>query len=76
MDSDNILDGLVRIGKVTARRSSDHSVRVKFEDEDTTSGWLPVLQHGSDWMPGIITTVLVLYLPLWNADGYVLGAIT
>lgn len=27
------------------------------------------------WMPKINDTVLVLYLPVWNADGFILGGI-
>ena len=31
--------------------------------------------HLTDWMPKINDTVLVLYLPVWNADGFILGGI-
>lgn len=27
------------------------------------------------WMPSVNDTVLCLYVPVWNGDGYVLGAI-
>lgn len=110
---EKILDGLVRIGTVTAVDSAAHRVRCKFKDTDITSGWLSVLQHfgtpvnidtagshthtikdsysgggsaskagahshdGSTayWMPKVNDTVLALYLPVFNADGFVLGGI-
>lgn len=75
-EENNILEGLVRIGTVIARDSSEHIVRVTYKDTDTPSGWLPVLQRGGDiWLPSINDNVLVLYLPVFNGDGFVLGAI-
>lgn len=111
-DIRNILAGLVRIGTVTVTDGT--KCRVKFQDTDMTSGWLPVLQrngggvsvasdggHGHEvvdtytgggtatpvaghthsgtvtgiWMPKINDTVLVLYLPVEQGDGFVLGGI-
>lgn len=31
--------------------------------------------HVTYWMPGVNDTVLVLYLPVFNADGYILGGL-
>lgn len=31
--------------------------------------------YRTDWMPEINDTVLVLYLPVWNGDGFILGGI-
>lgn len=69
---DAILSGLVRIGTVTA--ASGRTVRVKFQDTGMISGWLTVLHRGDYWMPSVNTTVLTLYLPVFNGDGFVLGA--
>lgn len=84
---------IVRIGTVMNVDIGNVCVRVKFQDEDFTSDWLPVLQHSgapvavspaSDhghsaslgtWLPKVNDTVLCLYLPLFSADGFVLGGI-
>lgn len=108
MDVEKILAGLVRIGTVTDVDNGKRLVRVKFEDADMTSGWLPVLKsppfipgcdvpqrtefesggsgdaafanHKHDliimpWMPRVNDTVVALYLPAFNADGFVIGGI-
>ena len=95
---DHIVDGLVRVGRVTDVRSGDRQCRVYYPDRGYTSGWLKVLcntpsatgyasggsgsaayashAHGiSAWMPKVNDSVLVLYLPTQNADGYVLGGL-
>ena len=38
-----VLGGLVRIGTVTDRRMEERRVRVWFEDDGMSSGWLPVI---------------------------------
>lgn len=96
MDMDKILAGLVRIGKITAIDKAGLRVRAIFEDTDTPSGWLCVLQHRgagvhvepdgepthdhkgtymAPWMPKVNEIVVVLYLPVFNGDGFVLGGI-
>lgn len=109
MDTENILDRLVRVGKVTTVDRDSRRVRVWFEDTATPSGWLCVLQHhgagvyvepdgehthsitdGSAstapdhnhdgthlayWLPKVNEFVVVLYLPVFNGDGFVLGGI-
>lgn len=107
MNTDAILDGLVRIGTVTDRNAASHSVRVFFPDVEITSGWLRCLQrpvsgsaatNGSHkhqageeetseagshshsvsvdaWTPAINDTVLCLFLPVQDGDGFVLGGI-
>lgn len=104
---DNILANLVRVGTVFAVDGGARKARVRFEDKNLTSGWLPVLKSppfipsaneahtetaagGSGeaafeshrhslvikpWMPSVNDTVLCLYVPVENGDGYVLGAI-
>lgn len=104
MDFEKILEGLIRVGTVTAIDSGKRLARVKFSDSNITSGWLYVLKSppaipysrtgftsgGTDeeafeshshsvsivsWMPAVNDTVLVAYLPVFNADGFVLGGI-
>ena len=70
-----ILRTLVRAGRVSSADASVQAVRVYFEDINLVSDWLPVLQRGGSWMPDINDMVLCLYLPMANADGFVLGAI-
>ena len=45
MGIEQILERLVRIGTVSSLDSKGKRVRVKYEDTDTISGWLYVLQH-------------------------------
>ena len=42
-DMDSILSRLVRVGTVTDVNKKKRKARVKFQDEDMTSGWLRVL---------------------------------
>ena len=109
-----VLGGLVRIGTVTDRRMEERRVRVWFEDDGMSSGWLPVIisqdvtpEHDYDdpqrtefetewrepragekeyadhkhkivrkpYMPKVGDEVLAVYLPVFNADGFVIGGI-
>lgn len=109
-----VLRGLVRLGTVTDRKLDRRLVRVWFEDDAMSSGWLPVIisqdvtpdyeYDGHQWtdfesedkepqagetryvphrhkiirkpyMPKIGDQVLVIYLPVFNADGFVIGGI-
>lgn len=71
MDAERILESMVRIGTVTA--VSGGRARVKFRDSEITSAWLSVLASPEPWAPKVNDTVLVLYLPVFNGDGYILG---
>lgn len=73
-ESERIFQNMVRIGTVSAVDGGARRARVIFPDKEMTSGWLHVLQNAS-WMPGINDNVLVLYLPVFNGDGFILGAI-
>lgn len=109
-----VLSGLTRIGTVTDRRMDERLVRVWFEDDAMSSGWLPVLisqdvtpnyeydepqwtEFETEWrgdrtggkdyadhkhkiickpyMPKVGDEVLTIYLPVFNADGFVIGGI-
>ena len=50
-------------------------VRVIRPDSGQTSGWLYVLQRGEVWLPKINELVLVLYLPVFGGDGFILGGL-
>lgn len=58
---------------VTNVNEAKRMARVKFQSEGMTSGWLHILS--STGIPRTNTTVLCLYLPVFNADGFILGAI-
>lgn len=83
--NDNILNGLVRVGKVTA--VSGKKARVYFDDIEMTSGWLFCLQRRGSitvdgqtvqlpaWVPQINDIVACLYIPVENGDGFILGGV-
>ena len=102
------VENIVREGTVTAVDVHTRRARVKFQDLNIISDWLPVLStppfipdyeggqrtefeaggsgeaafasHKHDlvikpWLPSVNDTVLVVYLPLRSADGFILGRI-
>ncbi len=71
------LENLVRVGTVTWADPGKRVARVKFRDTGFPSAILPVLAHRPYlWMPEVNATVLCLYLPGFNMDGYIIGEIT
>ncbi len=70
-------DNFVRVGIVTAVDAVNRRARVLFQDMGFSSGWLKVLHHGQQdtWMPNINDSAVVLYLPVWQGDGFVLGVL-
>lgn len=75
MDNEKILLNLVRIGTVTAVDPQKRRARAKFQDSGITSHWLYIVQTGAAWLPKVNDTVLVLYLSVFNGDGFILGVI-
>ena len=78
MDEDlaRILSGLVRIGTVSDTDANRGMVRLLYQSENMTSGWLYVLQTNADaWMPKINDTVLAVFLPVYDGDGFVIGSL-
>lgn len=106
--ANELLENIVREGTVTAVDADSRRARVKFQDLNIISDWLPVLstppfipdyegeqrteyesggsgdaefashKHSliiKPWLPSVNDTVLVLYLPLRSAHGFVLGRI-
>ena len=73
MDSEKILSRLVQIGTVSAVDGSKRMARVILKEAGHVSGWLKVLS--SSGMPKVNDQVLVLYLPVFNGDGFILGGI-
>jgi len=58
----------------------DYDVPQRTEYEAGGSGDPAFASHKHDliikpWMPRVNATVLCLYLPIWNGDGYILGEI-
>ena len=75
-NAEAILSNLVRVGTVSSIDSSKYRVRVYYQDKGIVSGWLGVVQTSdTKWMPNVNDTVLCLYQPLFNGDGFVLGEI-
>lgn len=70
-----MLARLALLGRVSDVDKSKRLVRVIWPDNGQTSGWLYVLQHGEIWLPEINELVLVLYLPVFGGDGFVLGSV-
>lgn len=76
-----LLARIVRIG--TVMNVSGRYCRVKFKDTGIFSGWLRVVDtpprvtgaEVSPWLPSINDTVLCLYLPVENGDGFVIGGL-
>lgn len=72
-----MIENIVRIGTVTAVDAEARKARVLYQDMGFSSGWLAVLRHGQDdpWLPKVNDTAVVLYLPVWQGDGYILGVL-
>lgn len=70
-----LLARLVLEGRVSDVNESKRQVRVIWPDSGETSGWLYVLKHSEVWLPKINELVLVLYLPVFGGDGFVLGGL-
>ena len=66
---------LAMVGRVSDVNKDKRQVRVIRPDSGQTSGWLFVLQRGEVWLPKINELVLVLYLPVFGGDGFVLGSV-
>lgn len=84
----SVIDRMVQRGTVTAVDPVNHRVRVLFPETGMTSDWLQVLKCPSrvvdidgrplyveGWFPDINDTVVVLYIPVRDSDGYVIGGI-
>ena len=67
---------LAMVGRVSDVNKDKRQVRVIRLDSGQTSGWLYVLQRGEVWLPKINELVLVLYLPVFGGDGFILGELS
>jgi len=66
------LKNMVRVGTVS--EVDGQRVRVVFRNaKNMKSGWLTSLRHVGELKPG--ETVLILYVPVFNGDGFVLGGL-
>ena len=66
---------LAMVGRVSDVNEAKRQVRVIWPASGETSGWLFGLQRGEVWLPKINELVLVLYLPVFGGDGFVLGSV-
>jgi len=69
--------------KVAGDGGHTHDHTVSNEDghkHDVADGWMENHWHDgtklADWMPSVNSRVLVLYLPVPNGDGFILGGIS
>lgn len=114
------MSDILRIGIVSAINHDEHTVRVRFEEENATSGWLKVIKsptsvtakatatadtkvkdnspveegtekavtvsvdvdinvdietEATPWFPAVGETVLCMYNPGFNEDGFVIGGL-
>lgn len=112
------MSDILRIGIVSSVKPGDRTVRVRFEEENTTSGWLKVIRSPTSvtakatatadtkvrvvesseeipqnnmsvdvdvnvdvetetapWFPAVGETVLCIYNPGFNEDGFVIGGL-
>lgn len=74
-ESEVVLSGLIRLGTVSDVDETRSMVRLLYQSNGIVSGWLYVLKRGDSWMPKINDTVLALYLPMQDGDGFVLGGV-
>lgn len=72
-DTETVLSSFLRLGFVTNTDSGKRLARVKFEDLDYSSDWLPVLT-GCD-MPKNGEQVLCIYEPVRGGRGFILGGV-
>ena len=70
MDSLVALENMVRVGTVRSIHSTGKSARVWFDDMEQLSGWLRVMRGGA---PRVGYRVLVIYIPVADGDGFILG---
>lgn len=61
-------------GAVTVEEAGNHSHTV-LSTSTSTDGKHVHEASGGIWMPKVNDTVLVLYLPVFNGDGFILGVI-
>jgi len=66
-------EDIVREGTVTAVDHSKRIAKVWLDTLGIPSDWLPVLV--GSYMPTVNDKVLVLYFPMFNADGVILGGV-
>ena len=66
---------LAMVGRVSDVNEAKRQVRVIWPDSGQSAGWLYVLRHGEVWLPEINELVLVVYLPVFGGDGFVLGSV-
>lgn len=79
MDLENIVARMVQIGRVSSVNETGRRVRVILSETGVVSDWLPCLSRFRhdlpDQLPKINDRVVVLYLPVADGDGFVLGVL-
>lgn len=67
-------DRIIQIGIVT--EISGTKAKVTFPATSITSDWLSVIDRGDEWTPEIGNSVLVIFVPVGDSDGFILGGIS
>jgi phage baseplate assembly protein gpV len=68
------LESIMRIGTVIKVKKSERKAQVRFEEFDNMkSGWLDILYQDTPWLPDVKDTVMCLYMPQSDGDGYIIG---
>lgn len=79
MDLENIVARMVQIGRVSSVNETGRRVRVILSETGIVSDWLPFLSRFRhdlpDQLPKVNDRVVVLYLPVADGDGFVLGVL-
>lgn len=66
------IEGMMRIGTVI--KVSGETASVKFEEyDDMISADLPIVYRRRKWVPDLNDTVLCLFMPHGDGDGYIIG---
>jgi phage baseplate assembly protein gpV len=65
---------IIQIGVVVAL--SGMKAKVTFPATSITSDWLSVIDRGDEWAPEIGNSVLVIFVPVGDSDGFILGGIS
>lgn len=79
-DIQQLLNQLIRVGKVSSINPQNCTARVVFEDnDDLVSDELPILTRNTlfnkdYWMPDVNEQVLCLFLPIAPSHGFILGS--
>ncbi len=74
-DVDMTSDWLYVLQRPNTQLCVNADVKLKGDSSEETNASVTVNGTAEKWLPKINDTVVVLYLPIFNGDGFILGAI-